>query len=198
VPQDFIALRKQQWAEMLLHNGVEYRQKAYTPVRGLIHPFHVAALRRYYRQLIRQGGLRLGDEQTPKRFVAHNEPVARFFHHQLTSVVSGIAGERVKPSYVYLGAYQDGAVLARHTDRAQCEFSVTFCLDYSPQPERHTPWPIQLHPNSGKVSVFQALGDALFYRGCQVEHSREQLPQGHSSTSLFFHYVREDFDGPLD
>jgi hypothetical protein len=198
VTEDFFSDRKQQWARLLLHNGVEYRQKNYTPVRGLLHPFHVAALRRYYRHLVRKGGLRFGDEQTSRRFVAHNEPVAQFFHHQLTGLVSGIAGEPVKPSYVYFGAYQGGAVLTKHTDRAQCEFSVTFCLDYSPEPKLETPWPIELHPASGKVTVFQALGDALFYRGCKVPHSRERLPSGHSSTSIFFHYVREDFGGELD
>ncbi len=198
VTEHFLSDRKQQWAQLLLHNGVEYRQKNYTPVRGLIHPFHVAGLRRYYRHLVRNGGLRLGDEQTSRRLVAHNEPVARFFHHQLTALVSGIAGERVKPSYVYFGAYQGGAVLTKHTDREQCEFSVTFCLDYSPEPKLQTPWPIELHPSSGRVTVYQGLGDALFYRGCKVPHSRQELRSGHSSTSIFFHYVREGFEGSLD
>jgi hypothetical protein len=124
--------------------------------------------------------------------------MARFFHHQLCAAVSAIAGEPVKPSYVYLGSYQGGADLERHTDREQCEFSITFCLDYSPEPENHTPWPICLHSQSGTVKVFQAVGDGLLYRGCQVPHSRARLPQGHTSTSIFFHYVRESFAGALD
>jgi hypothetical protein len=124
--------------------------------------------------------------------------VLRFFHHQLTATMSAVAGEPVKPSYVYMGAYQGGATLEKHTDRPQCDFSLTFCLDYSPEPKLETPWPIQLHPASGKVTVYQAIGDGLFYRGCQVPHSRDTLPEGHSSTSIFFHYVREDFEGTLD
>jgi hypothetical protein len=98
---------------------------------------------------------------------------------------------------VYLASYQPGADLERHTDRAQCDFSVTLCLDYSPEPRNATPWPLYLHKKSGKVTVFQAIGDALLYRGCQIPHSREALPEGHTSTSIFFHYVREDFKGSL-
>jgi hypothetical protein len=124
--------------------------------------------------------------------------VARFFHHQLTAAVAAIAGEPVKPSYVYLAAYQPGAILEKHTDRAQCEFSVTLCVDYSPEPRNATSWPIHLHKKSGTVAVFQAIGDALLYRGCQLPHSRDPLPEGHTSTSIFFHYVRENFTGSLD
>ena len=65
------------------------------PVAGLIHPLHVAALRRYYRHRIRTGGMILGDDQSPKRYVAHNESVARFFHQQLTAAVTAIVGEPV-------------------------------------------------------------------------------------------------------
>jgi len=198
VQKDLVTLRRQQWAKSLNRSATEFRQKLYAPMRGLIHPFHVAALRRYFRHLIRKGALPLGDSQSSRRFIAHNESVLGFFHHQLTGVASGIAGEQVKPSYVYLGAYQGGATLARHTDREQCEFSMTFCLDYSPEPRSETPWPIQLHPQGRTVTVFQAIGDGLFYRGCLVPHSRQALPEGHSSTSIFFHYVRENFAGPLD
>ena len=198
VPEDFEASRRQHWAKTLQSSAAEFRQKLYSPMRGLLHPFHVAALRRYFRHLVRKGALPLGDSQSSRRFITHNESVLRFFHHQLTGVVSVVAGERVRPSYVYLGAYQGGATLAKHTDREQCEFSMTFCLDYSPEPRAETPWPIELHPASGKVTVFQSIGDGLFYRGCRVPHSREGLPQGHSSTSIFFHYVCENFVGPLD
>jgi len=198
VPERFAEDRQQEWIERLSRIGEGYRQKLYGPMRSVLHPFHVAALRRYFRHLIRKGALHLGDEQSSRRFITHNESVLRFFHHQLTATVSAVAGEQVKPSYGIPGAYQGGAILEKHTDRAQCDFSLTLCLDYSPEPKLQTPWPIQLHPSSGKVTVYQAIGDGLFYRGCQVPHSRNALPEGHSSTSIFFHYVREDFDGPLD
>jgi hypothetical protein len=88
--------------------------------------------------------------------------------------------------------------LEKHTDRAQCEFSVTLCLDFSPEPELETPWPIQLETPTGRVAVYQALGDGLAYRGTRLPHFRSKLGEGQTSTSIFFHYVPADFAGSLD
>ena len=79
-----------------------------------------------------------------------------------------MVGEVVKPSYVYLASYLSGAELKRHTDREQCEFSVTLSLDFSPEPQVVNPWPIRLDTAQGDVAVYQALGDGLIYRGTSV------------------------------
>jgi hypothetical protein len=174
-----------------------FTRNGYCVVDGLIHPFLVGELRRYFRRLIRKGRVRLGDYQSAQRYVAHNEPVARFFHLQLTRTVSRLVGKEVKPSYVYFASYQQGARLKKHTDREQCEFSITFCLDYAPEPEGATPWPIHLDTIRGKVTVQQRLGEGLLYRGGELPHHRDHLPAGHTSTSIFFHYVPAEFTGPL-
>ncbi len=161
-----------------------FRDKGYAPLGDLIHPFHIAALRRYYRYLIRTGSIRLGDGQSPRRYVAYNEPVARFFHKAIAPILSAVAGERLKPSYVYMASYLSGAELRKHTDREQCEFSVTLCLDFSPEPRLETPWPIRLDTPTGTVMVYQALGDGLAYRGTRLPHYRSRLGQGQTSTSM--------------
>jgi hypothetical protein len=191
---DRISLR---WQRTLEKSSAAFQQKDYVPIADLIHPFHLAALRRYYRQLIRTGAIRLGDGQSPRRYVAHNEPVARFFHRSITSKLSALAGRALKPSYVYLASYLSGAELKKHTDREQCEFSITLCLDFSPEPELETQWPIRLDTPTGTTTVYQALGDALAYRGTRVPHYRDLLSAGQTSTSIFFHYVPVDFAGPL-
>jgi len=177
--------------------SAQFRERGYAPLIGLIHPFHVAALRRYYRYRIRTGALQLGDGQSSRRYVDYNEPVARYFHDQIASTLSELAGELLKPSYVYLASYLSGAELKKHTDREQCDFSVTLCLDYSPEPVLATPWPIHLETTAGTVTVYQSLGDGLAYRGTRLPHYRDVLSAGQSSTSIFFHYVKNDFAGPL-
>jgi hypothetical protein len=174
-----------------------FSEKDYAVLPGLLHPFHVAALRRYYRCLIRKGSIALGDSQCPRRYVAYNEAVARFFHHYLTKIVSAVAGEPVKPSYVYMASYLSGSELKKHTDREQCEFSVSVCLDFSPEPESATPWPLCLDTPEGMVRIQQLLGDGLFYRGRRVPHYRDALGEGFTSTSIFFHYVSASFTGSL-
>jgi hypothetical protein len=186
------------WSTIVNRANQTFRERNYAPLGGLIHPVNLAALRRYYRCAIRRGAIRLGDEQSPRRYVAHNEPVARYFHHNLMKAISAVVGAPIKPSYVYLASYLSGADLKKHTDRAQCELSVTLCLDFSPEPDVETPWPIRLDTTEGRTTVYQGLGDGLLYRGTKVPHYRDALAKGYTSTSLFFHYVPEDFSGPLE
>lgn len=182
----------------LTKSALSFRTSGYTPLSDLIHPFHIAALRRYYRHLIRSGALPLGDGQSARRYVAYNDPVARFFHRQICATLSTVAGEELKPSYVYLASYLSRAELKKHTDRAQCEYSVTLCLDFSPEPQLETPWPIRLDTPSGTTTVYQAIGDGLAYRGTRLPHYRDALGAGQTSTSIFFHYVPAEFSGSLD
>jgi hypothetical protein len=187
-----------EWSRRVEASARLFREKNYAPLDRLIHPFNLAALRRYYRRLIRSGSIRLGDGQSSRRYVAHNEPAARYFHHQLSNIIGSVIGEPVKPSYVYVASYLAGAELKKHTDRTQCEFSVTLCLDFSPEPQGPTSWPICLETAEGTVTVYQSLGDGLVYRGTEVPHSRNLLRDGYTSTSIFFHYVPPDFSGSLD
>jgi len=198
IPEGGEAKCKLQRTAAIERAGVMFREKGYAPLRDLIHPFHVAALRRYYRHQIRSGAIPLGDGQSPLRYVGYNEPVARFFHRQVAPTLSAIAGEPLKPSYVYMASYLSGAELRKHVDREQCEYSVTLCLDFSPEPELATPWPIRLDTRAGTSTVYQALGDGLAYRGTQLPHYREKLGHGQTSTSIFFHYVAAGFQGSLD
>lgn len=198
LPEDGAGERHQEREKMIGAAAMEFRQTGYAPLGDLIHPFHLAALRRYYRYLVRTGAIKLGDGQSPLRYVGYNEPVARYFHRDIARTLSGVAGERIKPSYVYLASYVGGAELKKHTDRAQCEFSVTLCLDFSPEPALATPWPIRLDTPAGTVAVYQALGDGLAYRGTRLPHYRHVLGEGQTSTSIFFHYVAADFTGSLE
>lgn len=192
----------------------------YSVLRKLLPPAQMAAMRRFYRQYVEQGFMPLGDSQVDRRFRQMNEPLARFFHRNLTGLMSQILGEAVKPAYVYAASYKEFADLKPHTDRKQCELSISFQVDYQPEPEDQlSPWalfvkqpdfsidfdkPLFYHdfPSKDQASesnapIFLASGDALFYKGCEVIHYRYPLPAGHRSTSLFFHYVPENFAGDL-
>lgn len=197
IPENENESRARGWSEIVKQRSAQFREKGYAPLSGLIHPLNLAALRRYYRHQIRRGAIGLGDHQSSQRYVAHNESVARFFHQQMTNAISAIVGEAIKPSYVYFASYLSGAELKKHIDREQCEFSVTLSLDFSPEPDLATSWPIRLDTPAGAVTVCQALGDGLVYRGTKVPHYRNRLAEGHTSTSIFFHYVPAGFNGTL-
>jgi hypothetical protein len=147
--------------------------------------------------MTRVGGFRRGDGQVELRYTAHNDPVAQYVHEQLTNAVADIVSAAIRPSYSYLVAYQSGARLDRHTDRIQCEYSLTLLIDATPEPTEQSPWPIKLESPNCDIGVWQYLGEALLYRGRHLPHYRDPLPDGHTSTSLLLHYVHADFAGPL-
>lgn len=101
----------------------------------------------------------------------------------MTDKVSELAGKRLRPSYTYCRVYLKGAVLEPHKDRPSCEYSVTLNLS-----QTH-PWPIYM----GKRGIIQKPGDAVIYKGCEIEHSRKEFT-GDEYVQVFLHYV--DADGP--
>jgi hypothetical protein len=197
----FVAKRQEnsttrRWQAKAAKAARAIRRNGYGSVSGLIHEFHIDALRKYYRRLVRNGGMYLGDGQASRRYACHNEGVSRFFHHQLTDAISEIVGEKVKPSYTYLVSYQGGAELEKHVDREQCEFTLSLLIDYPP--ERDSQWPLCIEAGGRTVELTQNIGEGLLFRGCELPHFRPKLPQGCTSTSMLLHYVREDFAGSLD
>jgi len=201
-PSD-IDKRRASWALMRAEAAASVRRARYGVLRGLIHPLYVASIRRYFRGLVAEGHVRLDGHQVLLRFGAHNEPLARILQRGLTDLVSEISGEPVKPSYAYFAAYMPGAVLKPHKDRDQCAISISLQLDYQPEPEDVSPWPLYLGlddkaPLENPTAIELGLGDGLFYRGTELVHWRDALPEGHASTSVFLHYVPADFRGSLD
>jgi len=107
------ARRRSEWFRTAATSGAHFRATGYASVNGLLPPFHLGALRRYYRYHTRTGSLTLGDKQVARRQVKHNENLARFFHAQLAGAVSDLVGTVVKPSFSYVAAYESGSTLAR-------------------------------------------------------------------------------------
>jgi hypothetical protein len=198
VARNYRARRRQAVAQTVARAATSFQQNGFALLTSLVHPFHLAALRRYYRDLANAGAFHPGEGQYSKRSWMHNETVARFFHHQLTSIVAAITREAVRPSYVYIASYGRGADLPKHTDREQCEFTISMCLDFIPEPRDVTGWPLYLETKSRRVVIQQALGDGLLFRGREIPHYREPLPHASTSTSIFFHFVRCNFVGSLD
>ena len=184
--------------EVLAAPRRSFAEAGYGIVTDALHPYEVAAVRRYIRHGVRTGALVFGDPQVPKRYRAHNDPVLRMVQRRLLPLIRAVVGVPVKPSYAYLAAYAEGAVLHRHVDRPQCAYSMTLLVDYTPEPALESAWPIRLALPDAEALVYQSLGDALVYAGTRLVHFREPLPAGHTSTSLLLHYVPSDFTGDLN
>lgn len=148
-----------------------------------------------------------------------NLPFFVSIHHQLTDYASDLFGEKVKPSYVFLSMYDKGGQCPLHIDRPQCRYTI----DYLIRQEQKDPWPIAIGPqmvdeekNTIKVShpktveerqsVIDSVdwticnlnpNDAVCYSGTNAWHYRPTKSDG-SADLVFFHFVPEKFNGPLD
>jgi hypothetical protein len=163
--------------------------RGFLPLSGLVPAYHVGALRRYYRYHTRVGTFALGDDQTAQRFVAYDEPVTRFVHRQLTQTITDVVGRAVTPSYNYLAFYQGGAVLDPHTDREECEYTLSLCIDATPDPHTYGAWPLHVMSHEGPLSFTQDVGDGLLFRGRELQHWRDRLPEGYTASAILFHFV---------
>ena len=92
----------------------------------------------YYRKTIKDGTWVLGDKQS-NRFKAHNEPLSRFLHYEILPLIERITNKKLRPTYTYLSSYIKDCDLPAHTDRADCEFTVSFLIN------KDVDWPIYLH-----------------------------------------------------
>jgi hypothetical protein len=128
-----------------------------------------------------------GDIQVPNaKVVVDHELIFETLLEKVWPDVEMLAEEELLPTYAYARLYSNGDELKVHTDRPSCEVSVTLQLGRS----HHYAWPIYM----GKNRYDMAEGDAVIYRGCDVEHWRNICdgPEGYYSGQVFLHFVRKN------
>ena len=185
-----------EWCNMLEEASKQLVTRRFAVVPSLIPSHLVSAIGLYYRQCLAKGFIRLSDGN-PNQYAAHREPLAEWIHQLVAEELRPAFPVPVKPSYSYLCVYQGGAKLDRHTDRPQCEFTVSLCVDASAGGER---WPLYVESpvDEALVEVRLRIGDAIIFKGRELPHFRRDLPQGENFTSILFHFVETSYQGGLD
>lgn len=155
-------------------------------------------MKRYYKETIENNIWVLGDKQA-KRYKAHNEPMSRFLHYECLPLIERITGKSLKPTYTYLSAYVKGSDLPPHTDRPDCEYTVSFIVD---KPD-NTNWNIYVHrpqqsiKHQGRYEQTPPLdecepvdcdaGGLMLFQGTDHIHFRKEL-EGDYYNVLLLHY----------
>ena len=137
--------------------------------------------------LLRQSVLEPGhkDTQVPTaKSVMDHEVVFETLQERMWPAMEELLGEELIPTYAYARLYSNGDDLKAHIDRPACEISATVQLGRSHQ----YAWPIYM----GGRRVDMAEGDAVIYKGCEIEHWRNVCdgPEEYYSGQAFLHYVR--------
>lgn len=84
------------------------------------------------------------------------------------------------PTYSFSRIYTKYDELKKHTDRPECEYSVTVFVDSCGTYD----WPIYMDNKAYHLSP----GDAVIYKGCDFLHWREEF-LGDWHYQIFLHYV---------
>jgi hypothetical protein len=179
---------------MSRHSPKKYRQAAfrfrkrrYLVVRRILPQAILDYLKVYYAILIANNKLHK-DRQCPSSLALGGDPALDAVLEWIRPKISRLVGFNLTPTYSYTRKYAKGEVLARHTDRAACEISVTVAIKV---PKGAKPSIIHLKPpklRETKVEMFE--GDGCVYAGTEVEHWREPFRTG-GYIQLFLHFIAE-------
>ena len=189
-------------------------------VRDFFGPETAATIRRWMREWA--PFVPWGEDRSEfVRLYGHNPPFLVNIHRQLANYASEVFGEPLKPSYVFLSMYKDGGTCPLHLDRPQCYRTI----DYLIQQDQDEPWPILIGRTLTDIERERGLqlrvqgqdqrdrgavidsqewttcllkpNDAVLYSGTHNWHYRPEKLNG-TADLAFFHFVPENYDGPLD
>lgn len=124
-----------------------------------------------------------GDPQVPNSFSSYSTVYSEAVLKFLKPSIENITKTELYESYSYSRNYYHGAILKKHFDRPECEYSATICIS------KDTDWPIFIENFNGDVaSVELNSGDMIVYRGDKLNHWRN-LYDGKTHRQMFIHYV---------
>ena len=165
----------------------QFQQKGFEVVKGFIPPFFSTYLRNYFTLKTNNEDLR-GDSQAPNSYCIYGDPAFDMVMAMSTQDIGKIVGKHLVPQYTYARIYLNGSDLKIHSDRPECQYSVSLSLGG----EYEKPWPIWIKDYAGKShEVPLEEGDMVVYHGTELEHWREKF-DGNTQTQLFMHYVDAD------
>jgi len=167
----------------------EFKRQRHVVLHAVVTEPLLGFLWRHTLARVADAGDDAGDTQVPAAAGFYAEPVMEHLLQRLQPVVEEASGLRLHPTYSYLRLYRNGASLDIHQDRPACEISVSVNLGADPRAS----WPLWIRSAEGPIAAHLEPGDALLYRGMELEHWREPYT-GRAVAQVFLHYV--DQAGP--
>jgi hypothetical protein len=135
-----------------------------------------------------------------KRYISRDDLLTRILHYEFLPLIEHVTQQKLRPSYTYLSAYVEDAVLGPHTDNPDCVYTVSFVVYKNPenlyypifvdtvkQKEKHKGIYPYTPDKKTCIEIDCDVGDAMVFSGTDHIHFREKL-NGKYYTILL-HYV---------
>ena len=155
--------------------------KEYKYVKGFLTPEELVLLQEYTKIFHRFNSENFDTGElsdTLDTYVYHDKVFESLLKTKLP-LMEKETGLKLFPTYSFWRMYTRNATLRPHKDRPSCEYSVTVTL-YSTGEK----WPIRMN----KTWIDIPPGDAVIYKGCDIEHERSEFT-GDGQSQVFLHYV---------
>lgn len=109
---------------------VDYKADEYHPVvvENVFEASAQAKIKEYFHYAIDNKKYSLGDSQS-NRYKSHNDFMCRILHYETLPLMEHILKKELIPTYTYLSCYVRGCDLPAHTDRPDCEYTVSYVID---------------------------------------------------------------------
>lgn len=166
-----------------------FAENKYLFVKGLLRDPLLMTAHRYALMQAQVGEKIMDDPQAPDTPSFYADVLMESLLELLCPTVEQMTGLSLHPTYSYFRVYKRGDVLAPHRDRSSCEISMTVTLGF----EALERWPFYCSYEGHATQVELDPGDAIVYRGCEVQHWRDEF-KGEHQAQAFLHYV--DRNGP--
>jgi len=196
-----------------MSNAEYFKEHHYTVIKGII-PQEICNVATKYALLKMETEFNPEDVRTgqiPGTHSIYSDTLMETLMHFMLPHMEAATGLELCPTYTYYRVYKAGDELLRHKDRESCEISTTVCFGFNYlSDDSNYRWPIFVDEksvsvstkngfvsaNNPGVSVSMEPGDAVVYRGCEVEHWREKfdVKEGSYHVQAFLHYI--DKNGP--
>lgn len=178
-------------------------EERYLPVRRFLDPALANLLKGYMEKKARMeqihyaidpdsqshifsGDLPGQDLQVQSSFAWYGDPMMDTLLEQSTAFIGDMIDKQLFPTYSYCRLYLNNAVLDKHIDRHECQFSTTICLGGDP-------WPIFFEDKArNEIRIDLEPGDMVVYAGVELQHWREPFT-GSQCAQVFLHYGDVDF-----
>jgi hypothetical protein len=171
-----------------------FQKQGYVVVKNFIskemgkHLFEYLNLKVFREQT--EDNVEYGDDQVPgSNAIGYGDLVFESLMKMVKPKMEYCTNLELCPTYSYTRLYKPGNELRKHQDRPACEISVTLKLSDTGWYN----WPIWMVDTPYYLND----GDAIIYRGCDLEHWREPCEgyEDYRMGQVFMHYV--DKHGPF-
>jgi tetratricopeptide (TPR) repeat protein len=168
--------------ESLRKAAADFRTWKYAVLRGVMPAGWVELLNAEHTALRTGGGHNYQAEMY--RYVKVDLPMTSVANYEIAGLVARILGKEVIPTYTFAIHYLPKGHIKPHRDRPQNELSMSLSLAATPGGKDVS----VLHAGQPDSMARVDLGpnDALLYRGTEVTHARDAVPEGHTVDQAIF------------